>query len=73
MPLCDRVTFFALCAKKKSLMPVFFWGEASPYGAIFHHHAVRSARRDDGKYAPTPSAPAAAPVFVIDTPSLLSI
>ena len=31
-------------------------GAAAPYAAIFHHRAVRSARRDDGKYAATPFA-----------------
>ena len=36
-------------------------GEVSPYAAILHHHAERSARRDDAKYAATPSSGAKAP------------
>ena len=41
-------------------------GEVSPYAAIFLHRAVRSARRDEGKYAATPSAgtPRNAPQFL---------
>ena len=36
-------------------------GAAAPYAAIFLHHAVRTARRDGGKYAATPSCGATAP------------